>query len=56
MSEGHTSAVRILRTVQPTRILFDPSPSRLKYVKSEHTDIRRTLEKFARLARLQGAK
>jgi len=55
MSEGHTSAVRILRTVLPTRSLIDQSKP-LQYVRSEHTDIRKTLDKFARLARLQGAK
>jgi hypothetical protein len=56
ISEGTQSAQNILRTVQPTRSLFDPSSARLKYVRSEQTDIRRTWSKFARLARLQGAK
>lgn len=54
-SEGTASAVRILRTVQPTRSLLDKSKP-LAYVRSEQTDISRTLSKFARLARLQGAK
>lgn len=54
LSEGHTSAVRILRTVQPTRELFDPSRSRLKYVTSERTDIRRTFRKARLLALIQG--
>jgi hypothetical protein len=55
ISEGTASSLRILRTVQPTRSLVDQSKP-LAYVRSEQTDIRRTLEKFARLARLQGAK
>ena len=55
MNTGHASAVRILRTVQPTRSLLDKSKP-LAYVRSEQTDIRKTLSKFARLARLQGAK
>ena len=55
ISEGALSAQNILRRVQPTRSLFDKSKP-LQYVRSEHTDIRKTLDKFARLARLQGAK
>ena len=53
MNTGHESAVRILRTVMPTRELFDPSRSRLKYVRSENTDIARTFRKARLLARLQ---
>lgn len=49
MSEGHTSAVRILRTVQPTRHLFDGA----KYVPSHETNIARTFRKFELLAKLQ---
>lgn len=54
-SEGWASADRILRKVMPTRSLVDQSKP-LAYVKSEHTDIRKTLDKFARLARIQGVK
>lgn len=54
MSHGHESAQRILRTVQPTRELFDPSRSRLKYVRSENTDIARTFRKARLLAVIQG--
>lgn len=53
MNTGHESALRILRTVMPTRELFDPSRSRLKYVRSENTDIARTFRKFERLAAMK---
>ncbi len=36
---------------QPTRSLIGPRPSR--YIKSEHTDIRRTFRKFRLLARIR---
>ena len=52
ISEGTESAQRILRTVTPTRALFDVSkPAR--YVHSSKTDIRATFRKFERLQRMQ---
>ena len=55
ISEGTLSAQNILRRVQPTRSLLDKSKP-LAYVRSENIDIRKTLDKFARLARFQGVK
>lgn len=52
MSEGTQSAQRILRTVQPTRRLFDPSAARLKYTPAAHTNVALTMEKFARAQRI----
>ena len=50
MSEGHTSAVRILRTVQPTRHLYEGK----RYTPSHETNIARTFRKARLLAVIQG--
>ena len=49
MNTGHESAVRILRTVQPTRHLY----SGAKYVPAANTDIARTFRKARLLAVIQ---
>lgn len=43
------------RRTEPTRSLFDPSDARLKYTKSENTNVARTFRKARLLARIQGA-
>lgn len=48
MSEGTTSAQRILRTVQPTRHLFAGK----KYVPAANTNVALTILKFARAQRI----
>jgi hypothetical protein len=52
MSEGHASALRILRSVQPSKTLLQGK----KYTPAANTDIRATFEKFQRLARMQQRK
>ncbi len=54
-SEGHASAREILRRVEPTRLLFDPSRARLKYTPSQNTNVARTFRKARLLARIQAA-
>ena len=50
MSHGHESAVRILRTVQPTRHLYQGK----RYTPSHETNIARTFRKARLLAVIQG--
>lgn len=52
MNTGHESAVRILRTVQPTRHLYEGK----RYTPSHETNIARTFRKARLLARIQGVK
>ena len=49
MNTGHDSAVRILRTVQPTRHLYEGK----RYTPSHETNIARTFRTFERLARMK---
>lgn len=49
MNTGHDSAVRILRTVQPTRHLYEGK----RYTPSHETNIARTFRKARLLAKLQ---
>lgn len=50
MNTGHDSAVRILRTVQPTRHLYEGK----RYTPSHETNIARTFRKARLLAVIQG--
>ena len=50
MNTGHESALRILRTVQPTRHLYEGK----RYTPSHETNIARTFRKARLLAVIQG--